>query len=457
MKCRQLVVVLSVIVLVVVLATVSSSPAGAVSSPCEACDPTFGENGLALGLVGLAVGVVVQPDGKTLLLVGRDGLSVAVERLDVDGSPDFLGFGALGVAELSFHQDSLGEYPSAMTLAPDLDGVAGDFDIVVSGWVRLPAASTNTKGKGKKNQNSFTDHMVIARLNSDGTQLSSYDPTSSPSGFGIDGLLMLDADSNQPVEVGIAVDSQGRILAAARFGSVAAVFRVDSNGGASQIFETVARSVGSIAVVSSDYVLGHTVLGEVVRWTDAGTLDPSFGTNGQIDVPGTHIGMAVDTTDGSVVVASVVKRESGKGRKKTRWNEVVVRRYDKDGRNPSPPGFFAPYNGDGGALNFPSDHLYDLKIDPEGKVVAVVHSFDDTGNNLAFEGIVRWNTDGSLELFPYAFSGPSFTGVFSYRVAFNPPPDDGVAPPEYAKNVMVLGGWTSPGPNNQPAAIRMLR
>jgi len=445
---------------------VMSWPAQAGQVPCPDCDLDFGDGGLAFGASGLGIDIVVQPDGKTLLLVSQHGESygesVTVERLDVDGSFDG-GFGFLGIAELPFPENSLLEYPSAMTLAPDLTGtVEGDFDIVVSGYVRLPATSTNTRGKGKKNRDSFTDHMVIARLNSDG---------SMETGFGTGGVRMLDAASSQPADAGIAVDPEGRILASARFGSAGAVFRVAADGsGTIEIFDYVARAVGSIAVVPSPlfpdddsyYVLGHTPLGLVVRWTDDGTLDPYFGPNdnGQIDVPGTYSHMAV-ASDGSVFVVSIVERESGKGRKKTRWNEVVVRRYDKDGKPyVHPAGFpgYAPYSG-GGPFYF----IEDLEIDPEGRVVAVVDSYDDTGNNHNFEGVVRWDPDnGSMdEPFGYAFSGTysgtSFTGVSSYHVAFNPP-DDGKAPPEYAKDVMVLGGWTrGTGSNDRPTAIRMLR
>lgn len=454
MKCRKLVVVLGVIALVVVLATANSSSVGAASSLCGACDPTFGVDGLALGFAGLAYEAIVQPDGKTLLLVGGlDELSVTVERLDVDGSPDY-GFDLDGIAELRFHQDSLKEFPAALTLAPDLAGDAGDFDIVISGWIRLAATSNDSKGKGKKNRNSTTDHMVVARMNSDGSLLYSYASTPLESGFGTDGVLILDADSSQPGDAGIAVDSQGRILVSARFGfgssnGEGAVFRVDPHGTGRELFQKVPVLVGSIAVVSSDDVVGQIGAGgnKVVRWTAQGVIDTNFVP---IDVPGISIHMAVSRIDGSVFVASVLQSRvaSGKGRNKTitDTDTVVVSRYDANG------GFLSKFGSyDGGA----TDRIQDLEIDPEGRVVAVVESHDDTGNNKTFEGVVRWNTDGTMDLFSYAFSGPLLTGVSSYSVAFNPP-DDGTDPPEYPMSVMVLGGWTRPSPV-QPAAIRMFR
>ncbi len=451
MKCRKLVVVLGVTALIVVLGTANSSSVGAASSLCGACDSTFGVDGdgLALGFAGLAYEAVVQPDGKTLLLVGgQDELSVTVERLNVDGSPDygFGGNGIDGIAELSFHPDSLNEYPSAMTLAPDLNppenpiaGAPEDFDIVISGWIRLAATSNNSKGKGKKNSNSIIDHMVVARLNSDG---------SMETGFGTYGVLILDAGSNQPADTGIAVDSEGRILVSARFGFEGALFRVDPHGPGRDLFQDVSVLMGSIAVVSSepyvDYVVGQGG-GTVVRWTKDGEIDPNFAP---IDVPGIRIHMAVSPIDGSVFVASVLQVETGKGRNKTRTETVAVSQYDANGGLLSE---FVPYDGGG------SESLMDLEIDPEGRVVAVVRSFDDMGNDFEIKAIVRWDPDDPLrepDVLPYflpADAGTLFEDVIVFSVAF------GLVsrPEENPVKVMVLGG--SHWPTGRPAAIRMFR
>jgi uncharacterized delta-60 repeat protein len=149
------------------------------------------------------------------------------------------------------------------------------------------------------------------------------------------------------VAFGVAIDASDRVVAAGNAsdgGTAMAVARFLSNGTLDEGFsgdgrKTVGFAGGSsfasaVAVLPSGKILvGGSVAGAdagfaLVRLTDAGAVDPSFGTEGRVttlfgagDAEATA--MAV-RSDGRIILAGVVRASSG--------DRVAIARYTADGQ-----------------------------------------------------------------------------------------------------------------------------
>jgi len=161
-----------------------------------ALDPTFGSGGQIHGLFGQyseAESIVLQPDGKILLGVSSSN-GVRAARYNLDGTLDQL-FGTNGLA-------ILGMWPYATRAM----AVQSDGRIVLAGG---------------------TDQFGLARLNSDGSLDQS---------FGSNGVVLTDFTNGTDIARTLAIQSDGKILAAGSEYYGVALARYLPNGDLDGIF-----------------------------------------------------------------------------------------------------------------------------------------------------------------------------------------------------------------------------
>jgi uncharacterized delta-60 repeat protein len=228
-------------------------------------DPTFGQAGIATTDFGnqinsdfaTANAVTIQPDGKIVVCGGAPGTNgfpnATVARYNTDGSPD-KGFGNSGVNTI------LGQLEILTAIALQTDG-----KIVATG------------GAGE-----FVD---VIRFNANGQLDSS---------FGSNGIASFTALGTSTS--GIVVQPDDKILV----GNGNLLIRFLPNGqpdlgfgsgGAARVagYNPTALALllnGKILVASSLISSGFENPGFVTRYDSDGSLDPSFGINGQLSVPG---------------------------------------------------------------------------------------------------------------------------------------------------------------------------
>ena len=243
--------------------------------------------------------VLVQPDGH-IVVVGEHrttstNIRFAAVRLGPDGSYD-TSFGQFGTGDFHTQFTNVTDsFANTVTLAPDQGGTG--FDLVLAGRARV----------------SSSDHFALLRLNSDG----SFD-----NGFGAAGKVTAPVPSaSTAVANDVVVDPLGRILVGgtgrvSSAGDEFAIMRFTSGGALDTTFDTDGKVVtgfdpgandllNSLALLPDGSILaGGTASNNfaLVRYTDAGSLDTSFGTAGRV----IH-----DFEPGFFPGAPVVSRDSG--------------------------------------------------------------------------------------------------------------------------------------------------
>lgn len=311
--------------------------------PGGAADPSFGAAGqLFLGVnLQSAAGVAVQGDGKIVVVGGKAG-SLAVARLNADGSPD-PAFGSGGLVVTSLAPSVQGGIPPSGTARTAL--LQPDGKLLVVG-----VAATASYGWGF-NILGYTYQTALARYNADG---------SLDTGFGTGGTVVLPSLSDPSGEpAGAALQSDGKIVVLTDrldsgfddlFGHTSAprlahtLVRLNSNGSPDTTFGSGGKTVvdfgsaltnvsGKGLVIQADgriveLVSGTTSSGStttpvygLARVTSAGALDPSFGNGG-----------TVVSTIGSVAPAGL--RLEGDGKILVAANgdhQFVLARYTADG------------------------------------------------------------------------------------------------------------------------------
>ena len=233
-------------------------------------DTTFGIGGRVItgfGGPAQAFAAGVQADGK-ILVAGyahlAEGWDFAVARYNSNGTLDAT-FATGGKKKIPF-----GTVSSAQVngLAIQLDG-----KIVVAGAANLPTAGD----------------FALARLNSNG----SLDTT-----FGTGGKVVTNLGGNDEV-FGVALQADGKIVAAGMTGADFVLARYSTNGtldgtfgtsgkvvtdfgGPNEIALGVAiRSDGKIVAVGRTFVSARTAF-SLARYNPNGTLDSSFGNGGKV-------------------------------------------------------------------------------------------------------------------------------------------------------------------------------
>jgi uncharacterized delta-60 repeat protein len=295
-------------------------------------DPTFGGDGVVTtNLTRRADGaraVAIQPNGKIVAagFAGGRGGRFALVRYRSNGNLDRT-FSLNGIKLTNFTRGP----DHAFGLALQSDG-----KIVAAGGTRL------FSGRGR---------FALARYKRDGTL---------DTNFSTDGKVTTDFTSSADRADGVAIQSDGKIVAA----------------GAAAMFTHTGESGFALARYNSD-----------------GTLDPSFDADGKVT---THFGSIDERASGVAIQADgkiVAAGTSGQTEFDTD-SKFALARYNNDGT------LDTSFDGDGlVTTNFSSD--FDgadggVAIQPDGKIVAAGHRLF-----LSF-ALARYNSDGTLDT---SFSG----------------------------------------------------
>ncbi|WP_406337528.1 calcium-binding protein [Streptomyces sp. NBC_00649] len=253
--------------------------------------------------------VAVQPDGKIVAL-GTSGGNAALARYNADGTPDTSFGGGDGKVTTDPAPESLEEGGDARALALQPDG-----KIIAGGQVGTTRFD-----------------FVLLRYNANGTLDTS---------FSGDGIERTDFGDYEAVE-GLAVQPDGRIVAAGGSGGRFALARYNVNGSLDTTFGNAGRVLTSGGGGAQDVVLqpdGRIVVDgsngpggdfAVLRYNTNGSLDSGFGTGGLVttDFGGSDQARGVALQpDGKIVAA-------GQGGPNT---DFALARYEGGGGTPPPP------------------------------------------------------------------------------------------------------------------------
>ena len=194
-------------------------------------------------------GVAIQPDGK-FVVVGRGGDDSFLLRVNADGSLD-TSFGSSGIIVIPNYS-----YSSVV--------IQSDGKIVVGGAAIIDVA--------------------VARYDDTGV----LDPT-----FGVGGITTIDIGATSDFINGLALQADGKILAAGQSGTNSAIIRIMSSGSPDATFgaggvvittTSVSSAATAVAVQSDGKIVtsGYTSVGWLVtRYNSDGSLDTGFATNGK--------------------------------------------------------------------------------------------------------------------------------------------------------------------------------
>jgi uncharacterized delta-60 repeat protein len=381
-------------------------------NPDGSLDQSFGSGGKQttdfFGNWDSAYKVAIQSDGKILVaglaLHSGDFSSAdfALARYNPNGTLD-QGFGAGGKQTTDF----LGNADAAQGIIVQPDG-----KIVAAGYAR-------------SGNDSNTDNFALARYNPDGSLDQS---------FGAGGKQITDFFGNQDVASGLAIQSDGKVVAAgyARHGT-------DSS--------------------TSDFALA--------RYNQDGTLDQSFGTGGRqtTDFFG-HSDQANDMAiqpDGKILLAGFTYQAVDPS-----TCNFALARYNQDGS-------LDQNFGSGGkqATDFFGnlDGADSVAIQPDGKIVAAGFAQHTSDYNTGDVAVARYSASTAAPDFSISFNPASVstqagsklgvnllisrTGGFTGNVTITPPaasqgikakpPDPVVTSASTAVFKMKIGGGVAPG------------
>ena len=333
-------------------------------------DLTFGNGGLVTGPSGSAYDVALQADGK-IVAAGSGGAGAAVVRYNVDGSLD-TSFGTGGTTSTA-----IGGSLYAVALQPD-------GKIVTAGY----------------SFNGVNSDFALVRFTASGA----LDPS-----FGAGGVVTTDFEGGSDAAYNVAVQADGRIVAAggastgsgvdfalARFTASGALdTSFGDDGVVTTDFEESTDSAYDVALQSDGQIIvaGYTFIASgfdfaLARYTTSGALDTSFGTGG---IATTNFGGSGDYAE------AIALQSDGK---------VVVVGYADDGV--SSIGFaLARYTasgaldtsfGSGGTLTTDFDGGTDIAegvaVQPDGRIVVAGYASVESGADFA---LARFTASGDLD------------------------------------------------------------
>lgn len=351
-------------------------------------DLTFGTGGRVTTVIGFQdriEDIAVQPDGKIIAvgsaLVGATQYDFALARYNADGTLDAT-FGIGGKITTDFFGSSDG----AKAVCLQSDGKI----VVVGGALNGGDISSSV--------------FALARYNSNGILDST---------FGSGGKVTTDFSGIDDLANAVALQSDGKIIIAGQIQSSAtrrdfALARYDANGSLDPTFGAAGRVVtdffssfdqayglaiqsdGRIVAAGSSLAPSTFYDFALARYDANGNLDPTFGTGGKVTTsvtaPGDFDeirGIVIQSDEKIVAVGSTL---SGIGN-----YDIALARYNSDGSLDSAFGSGGKVVTDFFGL---SDHGYDVAIQFNGKIVAVGDCLTTT---IQAFGVARYNTDGSLD------------------------------------------------------------
>jgi uncharacterized delta-60 repeat protein len=370
-------------------------------NPDGSPDTTFGTGGkvtTALGANGTANGVVLQPDGK-IVVVGSSYTagagSFAVARYNPNGTLDPV-FGTAGKVLTAFPASSLlGGGGGAATAA----ALQADGKIVVV-------------GSGTPNANTLATDLAVVRYNANGT----LDGT-----FGLAGRVFADLGSANDQAAAVGLQGDGKIVVAGSYGAPGqedlALLRLNANGTPDAGFGKSGRAVAGfhaqgpeaaaglfiqgdgkiLAVGTSSTTSGPAATGfALARFTAAGVLDTTFGSGGRVTVPQATVTGAsahgVAAAAGKLIVVGTTAAPAAGSVSRT---DFIAARFNADGT------IDTAFGGGKVATNFaaPGDSSASaMVLQPDGRVVVAGYVIVPgvPGNPVAV-GLTRYNPDGSVD------------------------------------------------------------
>ena len=369
-------------------------------------DTSFSGDGIVSTLVGSdgseSYSAVIQGDGK-ILVAGYswiDSISrsdFAIVRFNSNGTLD-TSFGTGGQVTTNFvssseiysialqsdgkivaagysdNDSAIARYNSDGTLDTTFSG-DGKLTTDMGSYETIASIALQSDGKIVAAGNSGND-FAIARYNSDGT----LDTT-----FSGDGKLTTDMGSSDRIQ-SIALQSDSKIVAAGHSGNDFAIARYNSDGSLDTTFSGDGKlttdmgsydSITSIALQSDSKIVAAGYIGSdfaIARYNTNGTLDTSFDTDGIVT---TDIASSDDGFN------SVLLQSDGK---------IVAAGYT-DNAGFSYLMAVARYNTDGSL---------DSTFNGDGIATTAVGSSDDSATAVAIQ------TDGNIVIAGYSDSGPVY-------------------------------------------------
>ncbi len=336
-------------------------------------DPSFGVGGKVttdfFGSLDVADAMAIQADGKIVAAgvasTGSSGnFDFALARYNVDGSLD-PSFGSAGKVTTQFP----GNMAQAFSVAIQLDG-----KLVAAG--RALSATSET-----------TSDFALARYNTNGSLDVS---------FGSAGKVTTDFFGDDDAAFSVAIQSDGRVVAAGRASGSATEFgltryngdgSLDANfGSAGKVTTTVATSAIAIQSDGRIATAGGGGNFELARYNTDGSFDASFGSEGKVTTvffgaSPDHANAIAIQPDGKIVAAGFVRSP---------FENFGLARYNRDGSLDTTFGIGGKVTTD---IFFPDDGAKSIAIQGDGHIVAV-------GTALVFPGgfvLIRFNRDGSLD------------------------------------------------------------
>lgn len=348
-------------------------------------DTGFGVDGIVSPTISNLVqlsAMSVQGDGK-LLVSGsvQNGFQddIGLIRLDTDGTLD-TSFGINGIATA----DNGGVDDSGQALA-----VQGDGKIVVAG----------------NSSNGLNRDFAVVRFSSSGLL---------ETGFGAGGFALVDFSANSDSAFGVAIQSDDKIVVTGYTDDGAqndmAVARLDSNGlldesfgvegKASYAFASGFGRSFNIVLQGSDILIGGSwsdhsqwdvegkSQGVVIRFSDQGALDMSFGVDGIVIFHGiadVQINDVLIQSDNKILVAG---QTSG-----YLFDDIFLARYESNG-SPDPT-----FGEDGFVVTSFSardDQALALALQSDGKILIGGTAYDEDFSMYKM-AVVRYAADGSLD------------------------------------------------------------
>lgn len=341
-------------------------------------DNTFGTDGKVshgLNYKSAFRSVALQPDGK-IVAAGYtyDGKNVdfALARYNSDGSLDDT-FGSIGLVDTDFGY-----------------GFDTIYSIIIQPDGKIVAAGSAYNG--------INYDFALARYNSDG----SLDNT-----FGTGGKVLTDFVTNgNECIYSVALQSDGKIVAAGYMRITTnwdfALARYNSNGSLDNTFGTdglVTTDWGKKWSINNDIIYSVALQsdGKIVaagettntftlaRYNSNGSLDSTFGSAGKVDSYGIGAYSVAIQPDGKIVAAGDYYSEPDW------WYYSVIRRFNSNGE------LDKAFGSGGEVYLYLEAHALSVALQGDGKIVAAGYNYNYEANYDMDFAVVRVNVDGSLD------------------------------------------------------------
>lgn len=392
----------------------ATAPVADVEDPTEIILQGSGVMAFDMGGNATAYGMAAYP-GDRVLVTGNassatTGVNFAALRYTADGTLD-AAFGTQGKATVDFSGSSDVSYAHPLVLS--------DGKILMGGG----AAPSPTAGRD----------FALARLNADGSLDAS---------FGVGGKATADFLGGSDWINAIALTPEGKIVAAggtlltdntirfalARFMPTGALDNSFGDGGLIRVALQVGSQTGNSyandlrilpngRMLLSGIVAGHYT---VARLMPDGSLDTTFGNGGII---ATDLSTGLDEAnrmavlgDGSIVVAGTYDGQKG----------IVLLKYLPNGQ--LDPAFNRTISAVSGRV----DWLYDVAVQPDGKIVAVGTAYGGIGSGRGDLLLTRFLPNGSID--------PDFANGGRWRADYSGHSDYGYALKIEANGAITVSG-----------------